>query len=40
MHIWRVNPSDNKPQFSVTERNDQNKLFADAIRASYQKAAK
>lgn len=40
MHIWRINPADNKPQFSVTERSDQNKLFADAIRASYQKAAK
>lgn len=40
MHIWRINPADNKPQFSVPERNDQNKLFAEAIRASYQKAAK
>ncbi len=40
MHIWRVNPGDGKPQFSVPERSDQNKLFADAIKQSYQKAAK
>ncbi len=40
MHIWRVSEADGKPQFSVTERKDQNKLFADGIRASYQKAAK
>lgn len=40
MHIFRISASDGKPQFSVTERTDQNKLFADAIRASYQKAAK
>lgn len=40
MHIWRVNPGDGKPQFSVSERSDQNKLFADAIKQSYQKAAK
>ena len=40
MHIWRVSDSDGKPQFSVPERKDQNKLFADGIRASYQKAAK
>ena len=40
MHIWRVSPEDGKPQFSVPERKDQNKLFADGIRASYQKAAK
>lgn len=40
MNIWRVNDADGKPQFSVTERNDQNKLFAEAIRASYQKSAK
>ncbi len=40
MHIWRISDADGKPQFSVTERKDQNKLFADGIRASYQKAAK
>lgn len=40
MDIWRVSESDGKPLFSVPERNDQNKLFADEIRASYQKAAK
>ena len=40
MHIWRVSESDGKPQFSVPERKDQNKLFAEGIRASYQKAAK
>ena len=40
MHIWRVSETDGKPLFSVPERKDQNKLFADGIRASYQKAAK
>ena len=40
MHIWRVSPEDGKPVFSVPVRNDQNKLFADAIKKSYQKAAK
>ena len=40
MHIWRVSEKDGKPSFSVPERTDQNKLFADEIRASYQKAAK
>ncbi len=40
MHIWRVSESDGKPVFSVPVRNDQNKLFAEAIKASYQKAAK
>ena len=39
MHIYRVSAVDGKPQFSVEERNDQNKLFADAIKASYQKKA-
>jgi hypothetical protein len=39
MHIYRVSAIDGKPQFSVEERNDQNKLFADAIKASYQKKA-
>lgn len=40
MHIWRISPNDGKPVFSVPVRNDQNKLFAEAIKASYQKAAK
>ena len=40
MHIWRVSDADGKPQFSVPERKDQNKLFADGIRASYKKSAK
>lgn len=40
MHIYRVSNTDGKPQFSVETRNDQNKLFAEAIRANYQKQAK
>lgn len=40
MHIYRVSVTDGKPLFSVETRNDQNKLFAEAIRASYQKQAK
>ena len=40
MHIWRISEADGKPVFSVPLRNDQNKLFANAIKASYQKAAK
>lgn len=40
MHIFRISPEDGKPVFSVPERNDQNKLFAEAIRASYKSAAK
>lgn len=39
MHIYRVSESDGKPLFSVEVRSDQNKLFADAIRASYQQNA-
>ena len=39
MHIYRVSVTDGKPLFSVETRNDQNKLFAEAIRASYQKQA-
>lgn len=35
-HIYRVSPEDGKPLFSVQERNDQNKLFAEQIRAAYQ----
>lgn len=40
MHIYRISPVDGKPQFSAPTRTDQNKLFADAIKASYQKKAK
>lgn len=36
-HIYRVSPEDGKPQFSVQERNDQNKLFAEQIKSAYQK---
>jgi len=39
MHIYRISREDGKPQFSVPERNDQNKLFAEAIKASYAKNA-
>lgn len=37
MHIYRISEEDGKPVFSVPERTDQNKLFAEAIKASYQK---
>ena len=40
MHVYRVSATDGKPAFSVPERNDQNKLFAEAIKASYQQKAK
>jgi len=40
MHIYRVSTADGKPAFSAPERNDQNKLFAEAIKAAYQKKAK
>ena len=40
MHIWRVSAEDGRPLFSVPERNDQNKLFVDAVKASYKNAAK
>ncbi len=39
MHIFRVSPEDGKPLFSVPERSDQNKLFADAVQAAYAKRA-
>lgn len=39
MHIYRVSTEDGKPVFSVNVRNDQNKLFAEAVRANYQKKA-
>lgn len=35
MHVFRVSPEDGKPLFSVPERSDQNKLFADAVKAAY-----
>ncbi len=37
MHIYRIDPKDDRPMFSIPERNDQNKLFADAVRAAFQK---
>lgn len=40
MHIYRISNEDGKPQFSVAERTDQNKLFVEEIRKSYQKNAK
>ena len=40
MHIYRVSAEDGKPQFSVPERDDQNKLFVDAVKAAYMKSAK
>lgn len=40
MHVYRISNEDGKPVFSVPERTDQNKLFADEIRKSYQKNAK
>ena len=36
-HIFRISDEDGKPQFSVPTRNDQNKLFAEAIQAAYKK---
>lgn len=40
MHLYRVSHDDGKPEFSVKTRNDQNKLFAEAIKASYAQKAK
>ena len=39
MDIYRVSLTDGKPLFSVEERNDQNKLFVDTIKASYRQKA-
>jgi hypothetical protein len=39
MQIFRVSSDDGKPMFSVRERNDQNKLFADEIKAAFQNKA-
>lgn len=39
MQIYRVSEQDGKPIFSVPERNDQNKLFAEEIKAAFQKKA-
>ncbi|MCK9170768.1 MAG: hypothetical protein M0P01_10170 [Treponema sp.] len=36
MQIYRISPQDGKPLFSVPERNDQNKLFAEEIKSAYQ----
>lgn len=35
MNIFRVSMEDGKPVFSVEERSDQNKLFAEAVKAAY-----
>ena len=40
MNMWRVSPQDGRPLFSVPERNDQNKLFVEAVKASYKQSAK
>lgn len=40
MDIYRISNTDGKPQFTVETRSDQNKLFAAAVKASYQKGAK
>ena len=37
MHIYRISEEDGKPIFSVPERSDQNKVFAEAIKAAYNK---
>jgi len=39
MQIFRISADDGKPVFSVPERSDQNKLFADEIKAAYQNRA-
>lgn len=39
MNIYRISQEDGKPLFSVPERNDQNKLFAEAVKAAYAKRA-
>jgi hypothetical protein len=39
MQIYRISADDGKPLFSVPERKDQNKLFADEIKAAYKKQA-
>ncbi|MBQ5472874.1 MAG: hypothetical protein IIT58_12855 [Treponema sp.] len=38
-HIYRISETDGRPKFSVPERNDQKKLFADNLRATMQKAS-
>ena len=35
--IYRTRPGTNEPAFSVEERDDQDKLFAAAVRATIQK---
>jgi hypothetical protein len=39
MQIYRISADDGKPLFSVPERRDQNKLFADEIKAAYKRQA-
>ncbi|WP_407425161.1 hypothetical protein [Treponema sp.] len=36
-HIYRINPADGAPAFSVPERDDQNKLFADRVKQNIEK---
>ncbi len=38
-HIYRISETDGRPKFSVPERNDQRKLFADNLRATMQRAS-
>lgn len=40
MHIWRISENDGKPLFSVPERSDQNKLFANSVKEGYKNNAK
>lgn len=40
MHIYRISSEDGKPQFSVTERTDQNSLFVEQIKENYKRMAK
>ena len=38
IHIYRISTEDGKPQFSTRQRSDQNRLFAEQIRAAYKKS--
>jgi len=37
MSIYRISSTDGKPEFSVRTRSDQNALFVQAVKESYQK---
>lgn len=39
-HIYRISTEDGKPQFSTKQRSDQNRLFAEQIRAAYKNTEK